>query len=330
MMNKRALGRQGLQAAPLGLGCMGMSEFYGAADEATSIRVIHRALELGIDLLDTSDAYGPHANEVLVGKAVKGKRDAFVIATKFGIVRDPNDPTKRGFCGRPDYVRSSCEGSLKRLDVEVIDLYYLHRLDPQVPIEDTIGEMSRLVQEGKIRAIGVSELKEETLRRAHAVHPLAALQTEYSLWSRDPENGLLEACAGLGIAFVAYSPLGRGFLTGSIRSMDDLAVDDWRRNSPRFQGANFARNLELADQVRAIATEKGCSPAQLALAWVMAQGDHIFPIPGTKRVATLEDNAGSMSIKLSDEEVKKIGSLFPPGTAAGDRYNEAGMTFVNR
>ena len=330
MVKRKALGRQGLQASALGLGCMGMSEFYGISDDATSIRVIHRSLELGIDFLDTSDAYGPHANEVLVGKAVKGKRDAFVIATKFGIVRDPNDPSKRGFCGRPEYVRSSCEGSLRRLDVDAIDLYYLHRVDPQVPIEDTIGEMSRLVQEGKVKAIGVSEVKEETLRKAHAVHPLSALQTEYSLWSRDPEHGLLMACEELGIAFVAYSPLGRGFLTGSIRSIDDLAADDWRRNSPRFQGDNFTRNLELADQVKVLAKEKGCSSAQLALAWVMAQGDHIFPIPGTKRLSTLEDNAGALAITLTDDERKKIGSLFPPGTAAGDRYNEVGMAFVNR
>jgi aryl-alcohol dehydrogenase-like predicted oxidoreductase len=309
---------------------MGMSEFYGASDEAASIRVIHRALELGIDFLDTSDAYGPHTNEMLVGKAVKGMRDRYVIATKFGIVRDPNDPTKRGFCGRPDYVRASCEASLKRLDLEHIDLYYLHRLDPNVPIEDTIGEMSRLVQEGKVRAIGVSELKEETLRRAHAVHPISALQTEYSLWSRDPENGLLQACAELGIAYVAYSPLGRGFLTGAIRSVDDLAADDWRRSSPRFQGENFTRNLQLADQIKFIAREKGCSPAQLALAWIMAKGEHIFPIPGTKRETTLEDNAGALSITLGQDEVDRIGALFPQGTAAGDRYNEVGMAFVNR
>lgn len=330
MAGYKAFGRQGLMSSAMGLGCMGMSEFYGASDEGTSIRVIHRALELGINMLDTSDAYGPHTNEVLVGKAVKGNRDAYLIATKFGIVRDPNDPMKRGFCGRPDYVRAACEASLKRLDVDRIDLYYLHRLDPNTPIEDTIGEMSRLVEEGKIRAIGVSELKEETLRRAHAVHPLTALQTEYSLWSREPESGLLQACAELGIAFVAYSPLGRGFLTGSIRSISDLAADDWRHSSPRFQGENFARNLELADQVKAIAAEKGCTAAQLALAWVMAQAEHIFPIPGTKRMATLEENAAALHLSLSREEVDRIGSLFPPGTAMGDRYNAAGMTFVNR
>lgn len=330
MVASKAFGREGLQSSAMGLGCMGMSEFYGVSDEATSIRVIHRALELGINMLDTSDAYGPHTNEMLVGKAVKGNRDAYLIATKFGIVRDPADPMKRGFCGRPDYVRSSCEASLKRLGVDTIDLYYLHRLDPATPIEDTIGEMARLVQEGKIKAIGVSELKEETLRRAHAVHPISALQTEYSLWSRDPEAGLLKACKEMGIAFVAYSPLGRGFLTGAIRSVNDLAADDWRHSSPRFQGEHFARNLELADQVKAIATEKGCSPAQLALAWVMAQGDHIFPIPGTKRLSTLEDNAGAMHISLSREEVDRIGSLFPPGAASGDRYNAVGMTFVNR
>ena len=330
MAERKALGRQGLMSSAMGLGCMGMSEFYGATDESTSVRVIHRALELGINMLDTSDAYGPHTNELLVGKAVKGNREAYLIATKFGIVRDPADPMKRGFCGRPDYVRSACEASLKRLGVDTIDLYYLHRLDPATPIEDTIGEMSRLVQEGKVKAIGVSELKEETLRKAHAVHPISALQTEYSLWSRDPEGGLLQACKEMGIAFVAYSPLGRGFLTGSIRSVNDLAADDWRHSSPRFQGENFERNLKLADQVKTIASEKGCSPAQLALAWVMAQGDHIFPIPGTKRLSTLEDNAGALSIKLSPEEIDRIGSLFPPGTVSGDRYNAVGMTFVNR
>ena len=330
MAERKALGRQGLLSSAMGLGCMGMSEFYGATDESTSVRVIHRALELGINMLDTSDAYGPHTNELLVGKAVKGNREAYLIATKFGIVRDPADPMKRGFCGRPDYVRSACEASLKRLGVDTIDLYYLHRLDPATPIEDTIGEMSRLVQEGKVKAIGVSELKEETLRKAHAVHPISALQTEYSLWSRDPEGGLLQACKEMGIAFVAYSPLGRGFLTGSIRSVNDLAADDWRHSSPRFQGENFERNLKLADQVKTIASEKGCSPAQLALAWVMAQGDHIFPIPGTKRLSTLEDNAGALSIKLSPEEIDRIGSLFPPGTVSGDRYNAVGMTFVNR
>ena len=330
MMERKALGRQGLMSSAMGLGCMGMSEFYGASDEAVSLRVIHRALELGINMLDTSDAYGPHTNEVLVGKAVKGNRDAYLIATKFGIVRDPADPMKRSLCGRPDYVRSACEASLKRLGVDTIDLYYLHRLDPNTPVEDTIGELSRLVQEGKIKAIGVSELREETLRRAHAVHPVSALQTEYSLWSREPENGLRQACAELGIAFVAYSPLGRGFLTGAIRSVSDLAADDWRHSSPRFQGENFTRNLQLADQVKAIAAEKGCTAAQLALAWVMAQGGHIFPIPGTKRLSTLEENAAAPGITLSREEADRIGSFFPPGSAIGDRYNAVGMTFVNR
>jgi aryl-alcohol dehydrogenase-like predicted oxidoreductase len=309
---------------------MGMSEFYGEASESESLSVIDRALELGIDFLDTADAYGPHTNEMLVGKAIKGRRDRFTIATKFGILRDPHDATKRGLSGKPEYVRSACEGSLRRLGVDVIDLYYLHRVDPETPIEDTVGAMGRLVEEGKVRGIGLSEVNVDTLRRAHVIYPISALQTEYSLWTRDPEKGILQACAEMGIAFVAYSPLGRGFLTGNIKSMNDLAPDDWRRTSPRFQGENFNRNLQLVDQVKALAHEKGCTPAQLALAWVMAQGEHIFPIPGTKRVATLEENAGALNVKLSQVDMDRIGSLFPPGSAAGDRYNDVGMRSVNR
>jgi aryl-alcohol dehydrogenase-like predicted oxidoreductase len=309
---------------------MGMSEFYGEASESESLSVIDRALELGIDFLDTADAYGPHTNEMLVGKAVRGRRDRFTIATKFGILRDPHDATKRGLSGKPEYVRSACEGSLRRLGVDVIDLYYLHRVDPETPIEDTVGAMGRLVEEGKVRGIGLSEVNVDTLRRAHVIYPISALQTEYSLWTRDPEKGILQACAEMGIAFVAYSPLGRGFLTGNIKSMNDLAPDDWRRTSPRFQGENFNRNLQLVDQVKDLAHEKGCTPAQLALAWVMAQGEHIFPIPGTKRVATLEENAGALNVKLTQVDMDRIGSLFPPGSAAGDRYNDVGMRSVNR
>ena len=309
---------------------MGMSEFYGEASESESLRVIDRALELGIDFLDTADAYGPHTNEMLVGKAIRGRRDRFTIATKFGILRDPDDATKRGLSGKPEYVRSACEGSLRRLGVDVIDLYYLHRVDPETPIEDTVGAMGRLVEEGKVRGISLSEVNVDTLRRAHAIYPISALQTEYSLWTRDPENGILQACAEMGIAFVAYSPLGRGFLTGNIKSINDLAPDDWRRTSPRFQGENFNRNLQLVDQVKALAHEKGCTPAQLALAWVMTQGEHIFPIPGTKRVAMLEENAGALNVKLTQMESDRIGSLFPLGSAAGDRYNDIGMRSVNR
>ncbi|HEV2643572.1 MAG TPA: aldo/keto reductase, partial [Candidatus Elarobacter sp.] len=289
-MPVRKLGAQGLVTSAMGLGCMGMSEFYGPASETESIATIHRALELGVTLLDTADMYGPHRNEELVGRAIRGKRDAVVIATKFGIVRDPSDPTRRGVSGRPDYVRAACEGSLKRLGVDVIDLYYQHRVDPATPIEDTVGAMADLVRAGKVRYLGLSEAGVQTLRRAFAVHPISALQSEFSLWTRDPEDEIIPACRELGIGFVAYSPLGRGFLTGKIRSVDDLAPDDFRRYNPRFQGENFQKNLDLVAKVSEIAREKGCTPAQLALAWVMAKGDDIVPIPGTKHVRTLEEN----------------------------------------
>ncbi|MDH5251647.1 MAG: aldo/keto reductase, partial [Cyclobacteriaceae bacterium] len=283
-MKTLPLGSQGLHTSQLGLGCMGMSEFYGSFDDVESIKVIHRAIDLGITFLDTADAYGPHKNEVLVGKAIKGKRDRITLATKFGIVRDVNDPSKRGVNGKPEYVRSSCDASLQRLGVDVIDLYYLHRKDPNTPIEETVGAMSELVKAGKIKAIGLSEVSAETLRKAHAVHPISALQTEYSLWSRDPEDELFDVCKELKIAFVAYSPLGRGFLTGSIKKFEDFAPNDWRRGSPRFQGENFQKNLGLVKKLEDMATKRGCTASQLALAWVLAQGDFIFPIPGTKRL----------------------------------------------
>lgn len=327
-MNKK-LGSQGLSASTLGLGCMGMSEFYGQADDAESIRVIHRSIELGMTFLDTSDMYGPHTNEVLVGKAIHGMRDKVTLATKFGIMRDPSNPGVRGFNGKPEYVRSSCEGSLKRLNVQVIDLYYLHRVDPATPIEETVGAMGELVKAGKVKGIGLSEASSKTIRRAHAVFPISALQTEYSLWSRDPEDDLLATCRELGIAFVAYSPLGRGFLTGQIKKFDDLEPGDFRRNSPRFQGENFDKNMELVKKIEGMAKTKGCTPSQLALAWVMAQGDYIFPIPGTKRMKYLEENAGALKVVLTANDLKEIDRIAPKGVAAGLRYPEAGMKFVN-
>jgi aryl-alcohol dehydrogenase-like predicted oxidoreductase len=325
----RRLGAQGLQTFPLGLGCMGMSEFYGPSNDKESIATIDRALELGINMLDTADMYGPYKNEELVGRAIKGKRERVIIATKFGNVRDAKDPTKRSVNGRPEYVRQACEGSLKRLGVETIDLYYQHRVDPNTPIEDTVGAMSDLVREGKVRYIGLSEASVATIRRAHKVHPISAVQTEYSLWSRDPEDGLLDSLRTLGIGFVAYSPLGRGFLTGQIKRVEDLAADDFRRQSPRFQGANFQQNLELVAKVEEIAKEHKCTPAQLALAWVLAQGDDIVPIPGTRHPKRVEENVGALNIVLSENDLRRIDLAAPKGAAAGERYAEGGMRMVN-
>ena len=327
-MNRRMLGRSGLMVSAIGLGCMGMSEFYGATDEQESLVTIHRALDLGLDFLDTADMYGPFTNEELVGRAIKGRRDQAVIATKFGVVRS-DDPMRRSINGRPDYVRSACDASLKRLGVETIDLYYQHRVDQSTPIEETVGAMAELVKEGKVRYLGLSEAGPQTLRRAVAVHPIAALQTEYSLWSRDAENELLGTCRELEIGFVAYSPLGRGFLTGQFKSFDDLAADDYRRLSPRFQGENFAKNLELVKRIEEIATAKGCSAAQLALAWVLAQGDDIVPIPGTKRTKYLEENLGALDVALTQADLAQIEEVAPKGVAAGMRYPEAMMSLVN-
>lgn len=329
-MKVKFLGSQGLTASQLGLGCMGMSEFYGETNDEESIKTIHRAFELGINFLDTADAYGPHKNEVLVGKAIKGYREKVTVATKFGIVRDPATPDKRGFNGKPEYVRSSCEASLKRLDVDVIDLYYMHRRDTSTPIEDTIEAMAGLVKQGKIRGIGLSEVGPETLRKAHAVHPITALQTEYSLWSRDPEDELLATCRELGIAFVAYSPLGRGFLTGQFKKFEDFAADDYRRLSPRFQGENFEKNLRLVTRLKTLAESKNCTASQLALAWVLAQDDNIFPIPGTKRIKYLEENVGALNVHFTPDELAEMDEIAPKGVAAGNRYPEMMMGPINK
>jgi aryl-alcohol dehydrogenase-like predicted oxidoreductase len=321
-MQHRKLGTQGLDTSAMGLGCMGMSDFYGdRSDQGESVATIHRALELGVNFLDTADMYGPHTNEQLVGKASKGKRDQFVIATKFGIVRDANDPLKRGINGRPEYVRACVEGSLKRLGIDTIDLYYQHRVDTNTPIEDTVGEMAKLVHEGKIKYIGLSEAGPETLRRACAVHPI---------WSREPEDEIIPTCRSLGIGFVPYSPLGRGFLTGAYKSIEDFRSDDFRRSSPRFQGANFEKNLELVRHIQALAAEKGCTPSQLALAWVMAQGNDMVPIPGTKRREFLEENIGAINVTLTRQDLARIDEIAPKGAAAGERYGAEAMKVLGR
>jgi len=326
-MKTRALGNQGLTVSELGLGCMGMSEFYSGRDEQEAIATLHRALELGVTFLDTADMYGPFTNEQLVGKAIKDRRDQVILATKFGNVRT-EEGGWGGVNGSPEYVRQCCDASLKRLGVDTIDLYYQHRVDTKVPIEETVGAMKELVQQGKVRYLGLSEAAPETIRRAHAVHPISALQTEYSLWSREPEDDILPTVRELGIGFVPYSPLGRGFLSGAITKPDDLAADDYRRHAPRFQGENFYKNLELVEQVKAIAQEKGATPSQLALAWLLAQGNDIVPIPGTKRRQYLEENVGATEITLTADDLSRIGAVAPKGFAAGDRY--ADMSTVNR
>jgi aryl-alcohol dehydrogenase-like predicted oxidoreductase len=327
-MKTRTLGKHGPVVSALGLGCMGMSDFYGGRDEDESLATLHRALDLGVTFFDTSDIYGRGQNELLLGKALAGRRDGVVIATKFGIVRT-DDPNVRGISGKPDYVQSACEASLKRLGVDTIDLYYQHRVDPQTPIEDTVGAMAALVAQGKVKYLGLSEASPETLHRASSVHPISALQTEYSLWSRDPEDAILPTCRELGIGFVPYSPLGRGFLTGQIKKFDDLDADDFRRLSPRFQGENFDKNLELVKRISEIAAQKHCQPSQLALAWVLAQGADIVPIPGTKRRRYLEENLGALEVTLTSDDLKQVAEIAPMDAAAGTRYPAEMMRALN-
>ena len=328
-MHTRKLGSQGLEVSALGLGCMGMSDFYGGRDEAEAVATIHRALDLGVTFLDTADMYGPFTNEVLVGKAITDRRDGVVLATKFGNVRSENGEYL-GIRGDAEYVRQACDASLKRLGVDHIDLYYQHRVDPSTPIEETMGAMADLVKAGKVRYLGLSEAAPETIRRAHAVYPVTALQTEYSLWSREPEEEILQTVRELGIGYVAYSPLGRGFLTGQIRRIEDLAEDDYRRTAPRFQGDNFQKNLDLVAEIETMAREKGCTPSQLALAWLLGQGGDIVPIPGTKKRTRLEENVGALDVQITGEDCSRIDRILPPGAAAGTRYDAPQMQALNQ